>query len=572
MKKNQFISTLCGCLFGCLTLSSCTDLSETTYDKIVSANFYQTKDDVYRSFLRTFEHGYWTIQGDQFVLQENTADHIMTPNRQGDWYDGGTYIRLHNHTWTPTDGFCNNAWRNLYIGISLANNSLEDIRALDASKFDMTSAEQKMLVAELRTMRAWYYLRLYDFYRNIPIVETTKGADQKPLQATPQATFDFIEKELKEAVADLGKKGDAGIVTSRWTQAGAMALLSRLYLNAQVYTGVDRFDDCATVCQDLIDGKYGSYGISSRWDAPYDWDNDLCEETVFAFPGSFGRTHWQYDAGMYLWALPYYANKYLEFTDLGNMNPKYALQPGRDVAGNLYNFTSGLGQPFVKYQKYPDDVRLKLYKNLDNNTREGMFLYGYLPYTENGVTKKVQTTKGYDLYIRDQVGWFNNSLPGVVPNDLESNMNHADQNSGVYFVKYPFYKTSDTHKMESDYAEVRFAEVYYDLAECKFRNGDKAGAEKLLNAVRKRYYPEGSTSLYPEDGSKLTEAELLDEWGREFLGEGRRRTDLIRFNKFNTAIWWDKSADADDHTKIFPIGQEVLGVSSQLKQNAGYDQ
>lgn len=569
MKKNSII--LIFFLFaGLYSFNSCTDLDEVTYNKIISNNFYQTKDDVYRSFLRTFEHGYWTVQGDQYIVQENTADQLMTPNRQGDWYDGGIFIRLHNHTWTSTDGFTNNVWKNLFIGISLANNSLEDIRGLDAAKFSMSAEEQKMLVAELRTMRAWYYIKLLDFYRNIPIVETTKGASQNPEQAAPDITFDFIEKELKDAVVDLGKKGDLNLPTSRWTQAGAMALLSRLYMNAKVYIGIEKYNECAQVCQDIIDGKYGNYSISSRWDAPYDWNNDLCEETIFAFPGSFGRTHWQYDGGMYSWALPYYANNYFEFTDFGTFNPKYALQPGRDVSGNLYNFTSGLGQPFVKFNKYADDVRLKLYKNLGNNSREGMFLYGYLPYNNNKDT--VKTTKGYNLYIRDQVGWFEALKPGVIPADLTSNMNHADQNSGVYFVKYPFYKTTDTKKVESDYAEVRLAEVYYDLAECKFRAGDKAAAEHLLNLVRKRYYPEGSTSLYPENGSVLTETELLDEWGREFLGEGRRRTDLIRFDKYNTATWWDKTADADDHTKIFPIGKDVLGVASQLKQNPGYSE
>lgn len=567
MKKNKFITLLFVGILSALTFNSCTNLDETTYNKIVSNNFYKTKDDVYRSFLRTFEHGFWTIQGTQYILQENTADQLMTPNRQGDWYDGGTYIRLHNHTWTPTDGFCNDAWKNLFIGVSLANNSLEDIRALDVSNFGMTQEEQKRLIAELRVQRAWYYLKLYDLYRNIPIVEITKGANPSPLQATPQETFDFIEKELKESVVNLGKIGDVNIVTSRWSQAGAMALLSRLYLNANVYTGIDKFDDCSKVCQDIIDNKYGTYAIASRWDEPFDWNNDQSKETVFAFPGSFGRTHWQYDGGMYWWALPYNVGQYFGFTDWGQANPKISMQPGRDVSGNLYNFTSNLGQPFVKFQKYADDVRLQLYKNLGNNAREGMFLYGYLTY--NGGTK-VQTTKGYDLYIRDQVGYFNNLAPNVVPSDLESNMNHADQNSGVYFVKYPFYKTSDTQKIESDYAEIRLAEVYYSLAECKFRKGDIAGAAQLLNAVRKRNYPAGSTSLYPSDGSTLTEAELLDEWGREFLGEGRRRTDLIRFNKYNTGVWWDKTADADDHTKIFPIGQSVLGVSSQLTQNPGY--
>ncbi|RYF48066.1 MAG: RagB/SusD family nutrient uptake outer membrane protein, partial [Cytophagaceae bacterium] len=258
---------------------------------------------------------------------------------------------------------------------------------------------------------------------------------------------------------------------------------------------------------------------ASRWDAPFDWNNDQSAETIFAFPGTFGRSHWQYDGGMYFWMMPFNAAQgYMGFTDFGNANPRYALQPGRTVDSLEYSFA--LGKPFIKFQKYADDVRLKKYRNLGNSQREGMFLYGYLTYNNNRDT--VKSTRDYKLYIRDQVGWFRNTKPGQV------------------------------------------------LAECRFRLGNKAQAAQLLNTVRKRYYPTGSPSLYPTDGSTLTEQELLDEWGREFIAEGRRRTDLIRFDKFNSGTWWDKQPDADDHTKIFPIGFNVLNVSPQLKQNPGY--
>jgi hypothetical protein len=63
---------------------------------------------------------------------------------------------------------------------------------------------------------------------------------------------------------------------------------------------------------------------------------------------------------------------------------------------------------------------------------------------------------------------------------------------------------------------------------------------------------------------------MLDEWGREFLGEGRRRIDMIRWGVFNTGTWWDKQPDGDDHTKIYPIGYDVINLSPQLKQNPGY--
>ncbi len=556
-----------------LLAGSCTKLDETLYDRIVSANFLQTKSDVVRDFLRAFEHCYWSIQGgNTFMLQENASDECVTINRQGDWYDGAQFQRVHYHTWTPNDGYTNDAWSALYQGVNLATNSLEDLEAIDdPSKFTLTRADVDDMIAELRTLRSWLNIRLLDFYRNIVIVTKVKGESQGGLQVTPAEAFTFIEKELKEAITKLPTRESLGAnAVGRWTQAGAAALLVRLYLNAKVYTGTDHFADCATVCQDIISGKYGSYALESRWDAPFDYTNPTSRETVFGFPGSFGLTHWQYDGGMYFWALPIRATNYFGFTDFGTANPKYALSPGRDVDSVEYTFQ--LGKPFIKFLKYPDDYRTRVYKNLGGSKREGMFLYGYLPYTNaNGVLDSVKGNKGpYALFFRDQVGMFLDAKPGTKIADKESNMNHGDHQSGIHPVKYPFYPSSDLNKISSAYAEVRLAEIYYSLAECKYRANDKAGAAVLLNAVRSRNYPAGSPSLYKTDGSQLTDQEMLDEWGREFLFEGRRRTDLIRWGVFNTGTWWDKQPDADAHTSIFPIGQNVLNSSTQLKQNPGY--
>ena len=175
----------------------CTKLDETLYDRITSQNFLQTKDDVVRDFLRSFEHGYWSIQGGGlFYAQELPTDELMTPNREGDWFDGGLYQRIHYHTWTLQDNFTSNMWTALFQGISLATNSLEDIQAIDPAKFNLTEADKADFIAELRTNRAWFNLRAFDLYRNIPIVTKIKGESLTPLQATPQEMFNFIEKEL----------------------------------------------------------------------------------------------------------------------------------------------------------------------------------------------------------------------------------------------------------------------------------------------------------------------------------------------------------------------------------------
>jgi len=546
----------------------CTKLDETLHDRITSENFLQTKDDVIRDFLRSFEHGYWTIQGGGlYYAQELPTDELMTPHRQGDWFDGGLYQRIHYHTWTLQDDFTSNMWNALFQGIGFATNSLEDIQAIDPAKFNLTEADKADFIAELRTLRAWYNLRAFDLYRNIPIITKIKGERLMPAQATPQETFNFIEKELLEAIPGLPTRQSLGVNSiGRWTKGGAAALLARLYLNAKVYIGQDKYAECAAICQDIISGKYGNYGLEIRWDAPFDYNNAQSAEVIFGFPSS-AKTHHHYSGDMFWWVAPHQAHNYFGFTNGGPMNTRFALQPGRNVDSVEYSFT--MGKPFIKFQKYPDDLRLKKYKNLGSSKREGMFLYGYLPYYNNP-NQLVKSNQGYTIFVRDQVGWFRDLPPGQKLADKESNMNHADDNSGIWAIKYPIYPNGDPNVMASSFAEIRLAEVYYSLAECKYRAGDKAAAAVLLNEVRKRNYPAGSPSLYNPNGGQLTDQEMLDEWGREFLSEGRRRTDLIRWGVFNTGTWWDKQPDADDHTKIYPIGQEVMNLSPQLKQNPGY--
>lgn len=562
-----------------LTMGACTNLDEKVYDKVDAGSFLTRRDDVIRDFLRPFEHAYWSIQGnDLYAAGEDATDEIGTYNRQGDWQDGNYYQRMHYHTWTTQDNFTSGAWTAFYQGITLATNSLQDMEGItDPAKLNVTPQELADFKAELRTLRAWFYLRAFDYYRNIEIVTDVKNSTKGNPQSTPDEIFKYIESELLAAIPDLPQR-DAlqQNAIGRWTQAGAASLLARLYLNAKVYVNTDKFSDCATVCQDIINGKYGKYQLDTRWDAPFDYTNNLpTSEVIYGFPCTLGRTHWQYDGGMFFWGMTYDAAPlYCGFTDFGQSNPRYALQPGRDVDSVEYPTT--LGKPFVKFQHYPDDYRLKLYKNLGNSTREGMFLYGYLPYKHNvngvSVTDTVRGNKGpYPLFIRDQVGMFLDAKPGTRIADKESDMNHADHNSGVFLVKYPVYPTPDPNRITSAYAEVRLSEIYYTLAECKYRANDKAGAAVLLNAVRQRNYPAGSPSLYKADGSQLTDQEMLDEWGREFIGENHRRTDLIRWGVFNTGTWWDKKPDADNHTNIFPIGITIMGANPQFKQNPGYN-
>lgn len=573
----KFLKNIAVAAISMVTLGSCTDLNETLYDQVGSDNYYNTKMDVIRATFRPFEHAFWSI-GSRHVLNELTADQLITPTRDGWWYDGGKWERLHYHTWTVDDlGEAQTEWNGCFQGIMQCNLVIEDLSKFTPERFGFTQHEFDNLKAQCRALRAWFYIRLLDAFRNVPLVTTYSDMPNNP-QVEPLIIFKFIEEELKDCTHLLIKKEGLGTnasIQGQWTQAAAAALLVRLYLNAEVYVGEDHYSDCATIAQDILDGVYGDYAVADRWDAAFDWDNDNCDEVIFGFPASKGYTHWQYDGDTYGWTVPAKAADFFNDTKSGvGHNTKYAASPSYDLNGNLYDYE--LGMPIQNFRKYPGDERMKLYHNLGNSRREGMFLFGYLEYKdkETGATKRLRAPEQpYDLYLRDAVGKFQSLAPDKWPSDKNSVLMNGDHNSGWHFVKYPFYDDNDANQLESDYTEIRLPEIIYSLAECKMRAGDRNGAAKLLNSVRKRNYPAENLDdvLYsPEGKVRFDENEMLAEWGREFFAESRRRIDLIRFGKFNTGKWWDKTPDTDNHTAIFPITRTILNSNSILVQNPGY--
>lgn len=561
------------------TLGSCTDLDETLYDQVGTQNYYNTKNDVIRATFRPFEHAFWSICS-RHVLNELTADQLITPTRDGWWDDGGKWRRLHYHEWNVEDGGdAQTEWNGCFQGIMQCNYVIEDLDKLDLAKFGFSQPEFDNLKAQCRALRAWFYLRLLDGFRNVPLAVSFNNVELNTEgQVEPKVIFQFIESELTDCLSLLAKKDALGTqanIQGQWTKAGAAALLVRLYLNAEVYIGESKYTECAKVAQDILDGEYGAYQVADRWDAAFDWDNDNCDEVIFGFPASQGYSFWNYQGDTYWWTVPARARYYFNDTKAkgGDHNTKYAASPSYAPNGELYNYT--LGMPIQKFRKYAGDERMKLYRNLGDSRREGLFLYGALEYTdENGQKKKVKAPEvDYDLYIRDAVGKFQGLAPEKWLDASSSTLRDGDHNSGWHFAKYPFYSDDDAHQMESDYTEIRLPEIIYSLAECKLREGKKADAAKLLNSVRRRNYPQDKLAevLYaPEGSATLDMDEMLDEWGREFFAESRRRIDLIRYNKFTSGTWWDKTPDADEHTKIFPIMRPILNANPALVQNPGY--
>lgn len=574
---------------------SCTNLDENVYSSLMSANYYQKRTDVIKAVFRPFEHFFESVQR-YMPMQEYPADVFMTPQMDSyGWWDGGKWSDWHTHSWQDISGdlvenHIGDVWTNTYQGIAQCNLVLDDILRLDHAKFpEISDTEWAAFEAQLRTMRAYAYWKLLNLFRNCQLITSSSTEENEKVerrkQVSPQVLYDFIESELLDCLNLLPNKvgsGGPGIWQGQFTKAAAATILVRLYLNTEAWMGYPAWDKCETMCDRILGGEFGTYTLAENWYAPYDWNNEECTEVIFGYPASYGTSSWHMQNNyrtIYGRGLPYNSQAYLEITQDGARNPKWHLSPSYDnnasrrlFSGPPYNYR--LGCPTQKFLKYPGDVRYKQYKNLSFNTREGMFFLEGPVIDKDGNRAKAHA--GYDLYLLDQCGGFMAGAPTGTITDAsraESTLFNGDMNSGLYCVKYPFYPYSGGYFNESDYTDMRLTEIVYSKAECRYRAGDVNGAGALLNSVRKRNYASFTSNIAyaGSDGGTviLDDQEFIDEWMREFIFEGRRRDDLIRWDRFEEA-WWDKPADADKHKRIYPLSKSILELNPYLVQNPGY--
>ena len=128
------------------------------------------------------------------------TDLLCVPQRGGDWFDGGEWHRFHRLTWTPTEAYVSFRWNTLYYGVTTCNRLIFQFQSLK-------DVDTKAAVAELRALRALYYLWLVDVYGNVPIVDRFDvPADYKPATNTRLEVYNFIETELLAAMPDLSKE------------------------------------------------------------------------------------------------------------------------------------------------------------------------------------------------------------------------------------------------------------------------------------------------------------------------------------------------------------------------------
>ena len=114
----------------------------------------------------------------------------------------------------------------------------------------------------------------------------------------------------------------------------------------------------------------------------------------------------------------------------------------------------------------------------------------------------------------------------------------------------------------NDMPIIRLGDVHLIRGEARARAaGDWSLSLPDVNALRARAGVAPFASIDAD--------EFLAERGREMFQESNRRTDLIRFGKFQDS-WWEKT-NSDSFRTLMPIPVEQINASEgSLTQNPGY--
>lgn len=560
MKKYISILTLsAGLIF-----QGCTKLDQEFYSSVTPETFYKSEKDIKAALFRPFTHAKWYLGEDRWRLQEYTADNFAITTKGRHWYNGGENERYHYHKWTADDGWIWGTWRGTLMGVALALDTKNDLSKLDYTKFALTAERQNADMAQLDALISYFYLRGLDYFGGMPIFESL---DQESLpRNTEQELFLHIEKLLTAAMNNLPAKKAGDKEEGAIRKAAVAAMLAQLYFNAETYIGKPMYEESRKLSQALINKEYGDYQLDPTWNGVHGFKNNSSPEIIWSMPSEFKMLEYNW-----FYADFYHYNTREYFTqDMGGNNGAH-LTPSRKPDGTLYSSDFKLGSPYETFTT--GDFRKNPYHYLGTENYEGMFIVGPHLSPDGKAILGGEEYNKQPLNFVDQVARFSEVGPGKKyssVSQLPSKMSEGEENTGIRLVKVPIPNlANNTLRWGADMPVIRLAEIYYMLAECEFRIGDKSKAVTLINEVRKRNFKD-NIDLNPVTIANIDKYRFLDEWSIEFIGEGRRRTDLIRWKAFTTEKWWDHSPSSSLHLNRFPVPNQAIAGNNKLEQNPGY--
>lgn len=451
---------------------------------------------------------------------------------------GDSYVNdLQNSTWTSTP---NDAMLTVYTRCMMIVTRANEFMLQSAKKADLEGMSQ--LRAEARFLRALSYYMMLDLFGNPPFATPENIGGKLPSQIGREGLFTWIETELKSIIS--GEEGEelanhGSVDYPRADKGAAQAVLARMYLNAEVYTGKARWAEAKEAAQAVI-GM--GYTLCPEFGHLFMQDNtenlNARNEFVFAisYDGdntqSYGGTSTLINASLgeasntgIAAALGYPAGSKVSRDQWNGYHvPAEFVAQNFELSGIEWGATSGFG-----FNREMSDRRAFLYN--------------------------VGCEEAYDKSNAD-TGWrcwkFNSM-----------------QSDGTL-------RSTDAYTVfsSSDFPMFRLAEMYLIYAEAQARldGGSTSDATALgyIRALRTRAGLGTPESIDTEF--------ILKERACELMWEGHRRTDLIRYGHFTSIAYpWPYKGGVPDgkvalasYRTIFPLLQSDLSENPNLVQNPGY--
>jgi hypothetical protein len=500
---------------------SCTKLDENVFDQIPSDEYFKTEEQVKGTLTTIYDEirgdwngkGYMGADRGWYDINELTTDECMLPvrNNGADWQDGGIWMQLYKHQWTPDHPFFGQTWEWLYRAINRCNQAVELLEKNKANS---------QFISEAKVLRSMFYYMLMDGWGNVPIVTTTKTTVNDVKQSTRRQVFDFVVQELKTNVPNLSTDKS---LYGRFTKGAGYALLAKIYLNSEVYTKGDgdlkKYTEAIAACDSVINLGYDLVPTEKYFAT----DNtglfgDVCNSTEVIYAISIDATK-----------LP------RNIIGVRSLRAEHgqALTFGKvDTWGG-----STAHQDFIN--KYEDDDIRKLQWVSVARDRNG---------------NVVKRDNNLDLIYNLEIPSLENAGNFDGLRNMKFNLTAGYPSDGVGAIS--------KESANNDFPVIRFADVLLMKAEAILRNGAGAGDPvQLVNRVRNRA---GLSNL-----SAVTLDEIYDERGREFCWEGLRRQDMIRFGKFLQPHDF-KTSVSDSKYLLFPKSPATLANNKNLTQSLGY--
>lgn len=543
-----------------------------------------------------------------FNLNELTTDNAVVG-----WGDPGL-PDLHGMSWSSSNDFTEAMYSRLAQEVSFSNSFIKNATAL-------TGTDVQTYIAEARFLRAFAYYNLMDLYANVPL--TTTISTDLPMQSNRAEIFAFVESELLEIKEQLLPSGANEY--GRVDRVAAWALLSKLYLNAEVWTGNAKYTESVTYSNLVMNSSYtintsDVNGNGSAYDELFLADNNTNgAQSEFIFALNFDGNQSQTFGG----------TTFLVHAAIGgSMNPaNFGVNGGwgglRTTKNLVNKFTANTNDLNSALGSISD---WGLVGSSTTNGWDGPDMEMYQ--TSAGVFSMYATLTAGEMKFRLNNDWANNFGDDGANGSIESGgSNIAIAGAGTYFVTLnlntntytvtpflgdkrgmfytdgqnleiasipPFkegyavtkFKNVDSNGnaggdssgnfVDSDLPLIRLAEIYLNYAEATLRGGggDLGIATTKINQLRQRAYGNNLGNIKSSD---LNLGFVLDERARELYWEGQRRTDLVRYNYFTTDsyLWPFKGNEATGISvpafrNIFPLPVNVLSTNPNLTQNQGY--